>query len=167
MNWQEIKQKAIPYIEKVGPLVDQAKVYGTQALKFTQKQIQATPIVLKNVVEYESILSQKRVILIGYDETSSLAQEVLLLSPIWSTQAWTDNATIRFYTPQVASELTTHIGFSTHVDMRIFYGSQETFHATDMENIKNWWKNRIYDTMPASSENNTTTSPDPLDTNKS
>ena len=145
MNWQELRQKSLPYLEKITPYVDTAKEYSLKALDFTQKQLQNTPIVLKSITEYEVLVGMKRLILIGYDEKHPLAQELLIRAPLWSTLAWGDNATIRFYTPQGASELARHLHFDAPFDMRVYYGGNETFHAKDIEAIKAWWKDRCYD----------------------
>ena len=166
MNWQELKQKTLPYVEKITPYVEKSKEYWLKVLDFTQKQIQNTPIVLKTIAEYEAAVLSKRLILIWYDELNPLSQDILLRSPIWSTIAWSDNATIRFYTPQLASELARHLGLDTPVDMRIYFGSVETYHARDIEGIKNWWKERCYDGLDSSSRGKSTESDshtDPID----
>ena len=123
MNWNDLKQKASPYLEKLTPYVEKGKIYGAKALDFTQKQLQNTPIVLKNVSEYESYLAlSKRLILIGYNEEDPVTQEVLLRGPIWSTMAWSDNASLRFFSIQSSGELATHLGITSPVDMRVYYG---------------------------------------------
>lgn len=88
MNWQELRQKSLPYLEKITPYVDTVKEYSLKALDFTQKQLQNTPIVLKSITEYEVLVGMKRLILIGYDEKYPLVQELLIRAPLWSTLAW-------------------------------------------------------------------------------
>lgn len=154
MNWSELKQKVVPYIEKATPYVEKAKVYGGKALDFTQKQLQNTPIVLKNKDEYDAIVvDAKRLILIGYDESSPLAQELLLRSPVWSANAWSDNASLRFYTYTLAPDIMSHVGAVSPVDMRVYYQGNEVFHFSDIESIKNWWKNRNYVTIDTEAQN--------------
>ena len=138
-------QKASPYLEKITPYVEKGKIYGAKALDFTGKQIQNTPIALKNVTEYEKILTlSKRLILIAYDEEEAISQDIVLRSPVWSTMAWSDNASIRFFSIQSSSELATHLGITSPVDMRVYYGGGETHHFTDIESMKKWWKDRCY-----------------------
>jgi len=65
MDWNALKQKTSSYLQKATPYVEKAKQYGGKALDFTQKQIQNTPIVLKTVAEYETlVVDAKRLILI-------------------------------------------------------------------------------------------------------
>ena len=165
MNWQELKQRSLPYIAKITPYIEKSKVYWLKALDFTQKQIQNTPIVLKTLTEYMEVVQSKRLILIWYDEKSPLVPELLLRAPLWSTLAWWDNATIRFYTPQLASELARQLGIDTPVEMRIYFGGVETFHATDIEVIKSWWKDRCYDGLDSSQWKNVQSDshPEPID----
>lgn len=145
MNWNDLKNKASPYLERVNPYIEKGKTYGAKAIDFTQKQLQNTPIVLKNVSEYESILAlSKRFILMAYTEEDAPSQEMLLWSPVWSTLAWSDNASIRFFSVQSAPEIAQHLGVNTSVDMRVYYGWGETWHFTDVESIKKWWKDRCY-----------------------
>ncbi len=173
MNWQELKQRSLPYIAKITPYIEKSKEYGIKALDFTQKQIENTPIVLKTLAEYEAAILSKRLILIGYDASHDLAQDILLRSPIWSTIAWSDNATIRFYTPQLANDLARHLRFDTPVDMRIYFGGAETYRSTDIEAIKLWWKARCYDGIETVTSPETDpvvpadTTADPLHPNKS
>ncbi len=122
MDWQALKQRTSSYLEKATPYVEKAKVYGGKALDFTQKQLQNTPIVLKNVAEYEAlVIDVKRLILIGYDERDPLSQEILLRTPVWSTQAWSDNASLRLFSTQTSPELAAHFSPVSAVDMRVFY----------------------------------------------
>lgn len=173
MDWNSLKQKTSSYIQKATPYMEKAKMYGNKALEFTQKQLQQTPIVLKTLAEYEaSVVDIKRLILIGYDETNPLSQEILLRTPVWSTQAWSDNASLRFFSLQTSPEIAQQLGFLGGVDMRVYYIGEETFHTQDIDALKSWWKTRCYDgrcdepavsESPASPENPI----DPLNQNKS
>ncbi|MDD2694164.1 MAG: hypothetical protein PHY14_04530 [Candidatus Gracilibacteria bacterium] len=167
MDWNALKQKTSSYLQKATPYVEKAKQYGGKALDFTQKQIQNTPIVLKTVAEYETlVVDAKRLILIGYDETNPLSQELLLWTPVWSTQAWSDNASLRFFSLQTSPEIARQFGFTSGVDMRVFYVGEETLHLTDMGTIKTWWKNRYYDgNIPEEKPSSTTETPIPEDKN--
>lgn len=145
MDWKSLTEKLNPLTEKLNPYLDKAKDAGFRALDFTQKQLQSTPIVLKTLEEYTLLRESKRFILISYDETDPLAREVLLRSPVWSTQAWSDAAEIRFVEVSSAPEIVRNLDITTALDMRVWYTGNETFHATDVESIKNWWKTRCYD----------------------
>lgn len=89
-------------------------------------------------------MDAKRFILIGYDESSPLSQEIVLRTPLWSANAWTDNASLRFYTYTLSPDITSHLGALPPVDMRVYYQGNEVHHFSDIESIKNWWKNRNY-----------------------
>ena len=145
MDWKSLTEKLNPLTEKLNPYLDKAKDAGFRALDFTQKQLQNTPIVLKTLEEYTLLRESKRFILISYDETDPLAREVLLRSPVWSTQAWSDAAEIRFVEVSSAPEIVRNLDITTALDMRVWYTGNETFHGTDVESIKNWWKTRCYD----------------------
>ncbi len=102
MNWEELKKKTMPFVDK-------AKEAGFKALDFTQKQMQSTPIVLKNVAEFEALKSEKRLIIITYKEADPVAREILLRTPMWGAQAWTDAATLRFLIADQTPELASHL----------------------------------------------------------
>ncbi len=145
MDWKSLTAKLDPLTAKLNPFLDKAKDVGFKALDFTQKQLQNTPIVLKTLAEYTILRESKRFILIAYDESDPLAREVLLRSPVWSTQAWSDAAEIRFVEVASAPDIVRNLGITTPLDMRVWYSGAETFHGTDVESMKNWWKTRCYD----------------------
>jgi len=151
MDWKSLAAKLDPYIQKMDPLVkkldpyvDKAKDAGFKALDFTQKQLQNTPLVLKNQGELDTLRTSKRAILIAYDESDELAREVLLRSPVWSTWAWSDAAELRFVEVGSTPDIVRSLSITTPLDMRVWYIGQETFHATEIEDIKKWWKTRCY-----------------------
>ena len=145
MDWKSLTTKLDPLMAKLDPFFDKAKNAGYKALDFTQKQLQNTPLVLKTLEEYNLLRSSKRFILISYDETDPLAREVLLRSPVWSAQAWSDAAEFRFVEASNASDIIQTLGITSAIDMRVWYTGEETFHSTDLESIKTWWKTRCYD----------------------
>lgn len=149
MDFAAFKKKfqdaTAPLAEKAAPFLEKAKVAGYKAMDFTQKQLQNTPIVMKTVDEYKDFLTKKRIILIAYDETSLESREILLRTPLWSTQAWSDAAEIRFVETSKESELTTHLAIQTAVDMKVWYIWEETFHGSDVASIMKWWEKRCYD----------------------
>ncbi len=125
MDFAAFKKKfqdaTAPLAEKAAPFLEKAKVAGYKAMDFTQKQLQNTPIVMKTVDEYKDFLTKKRIILIAYDENSLESREILMRTPLWSTQAWSDAAEIRFVETSKESELTTHLAIQTAVDMKVWY----------------------------------------------
>jgi hypothetical protein len=149
MDFAAFKKKfqdaTAPLAEKAAPFLEKAKVAGYKAMDFTQKQLQNTPIVMKTVDEYKDFLTKKRIILIAYDEKSLESREILLRTPLWSTQAWSDAAEIRFVETSKESELTTHLAIQTAVDMKVWYIWEETFHGSDVASIMKWWEKRCYD----------------------
>ncbi len=169
MNFQDLIQKASPYLEKMNPYVDKAKEYTGKALDFTQKQLQNTPIVLKNVTEYEGVLAlSKRLILIGYDENDAVTEDITLRLPVWSTLAWSDNAALKCIAVGNTAELANHLNIKSPVDMRVYYGGREMFRFTDIIAVKNWWADRCYIDEAQSSELSADAEPPtPENTNKS
>lgn len=142
---KKLQEATAPLAEKAAPFIEKAKVAGFKAMDFTQKQLQNTPIVMKTVDEYKDFLTKKRGILIAYNESSLESREILLRSPIWSTQAWSDAAEVRFVETSKESELASHLAIQTPVDMKVWYIGQETFHGTDVASIMKWWETRCYD----------------------
>jgi hypothetical protein len=145
MDWNTLTSKLDPLMTKLDPLFEKAKDAGYKALDFTQKQLQNTPIVLKTIGEYELLRTSKRSVLITYDESDPLSREIILRSPVWSAQAWSDAAELRFVEVSSGPDIVRNLGITTPVDMRVWYTGNETFHSTDPEAIKKWWKMRCYD----------------------
>jgi hypothetical protein len=145
MDWKSLTSKLDPLMTKLDPLFDKAKDAGYRALDFTQKQLQNTPIVLKTVGEYELLRTSKRFVLIAYDEADPITRDIILRSPVWSAQAWSDAAELRFVEVSSSPDIVRNLGITTSIDMRVWYIGNETFHATDLEEIKKWWKTRCYD----------------------
>lgn len=149
MDFTSFKQKLLdataPLKEKAWPMLEKAKVAGFKAIDFTQKQLQNTPVVIKTIDEYKDFLTKKRIILIAYDETQADSREILMRMPIWSAQAWSDAAEIRFVEVSKESELATYLAISTPVDMKVWYIGEETFHGSDVASIVKWWETRCYD----------------------
>ncbi len=149
MDFAALKKKftdaATPLMQKAAPLVEKAKVAWFKAIDYTQKQLQNTPLVLKTVDEYKDFLTKKRAVLIAYNETIPETREVLMRMPIWSTQAWSDAAEVRLVEISKESEIASHLGIQTALDMKVWYIGEETFHGTDLASIIKWWETRCYD----------------------
>lgn len=88
--------------------------------------------------------TNKRLIVISYDETTSEGKEILLWSPVWSAIAWTDNASLRFIASISTPDLAKHLDMSGPVSMKVWYDSLPTITCVDLLSIKQWWSNREY-----------------------
>ncbi len=152
MDWKSLTSKLDPlfakmdpYMKTLDPLVDKAKEMGVKTLDFTQRQMQSTSIVLKTQAELDALRSSKRLIVIVYDQSDALSREVLLRAPVWATKAWSDAAELRWVEKSASPDIVSSLGVTTAVDMRVWYIGTETFHATEVLSILEWWKNRCYD----------------------
>ena len=113
MDWNKFKGTLTPYVNK-------AKEYGQKAAKFAEDQIQTTPLFIKNQAEYEDIITEKRVVIIAYDETQvDITNEIRLLSTVWLTRAFMDTAKLRFITTRESAEFAQNIGIVGPIDMRV------------------------------------------------
>lgn len=144
MNWQNITDKLNPYIAKMDPYLDLAKKYGKKAAEFTEEQIQATPLFVRSQTEYDTLITEKRVVIIAYDETDPVAQEIRLLSPIWLTRAFMDTARLRYISLTESRDLAMSLGLTSPIDMRVRFAGEETVHLADISGIKSWWQNPVY-----------------------
>lgn len=121
MNWQNITDKLNPYIAKMDPYLDRAKQYGKKAAEFAEEQIQTTPLFVRSQAEYDALITDKRVIIIAYDETDLVAQEIRLLSPVWLTRAFMDTARLRYISLTESRDLAMSLGLTSPLDMRVIY----------------------------------------------
>jgi hypothetical protein len=137
MDWNKITEKMTPYMNK-------AKEFGKKAAEFTEDQIQMTPIFIKTQTEYDNLLTEKRIIVIAYDETHPICSEIRLLSTVWITRAFIDNAKIKFLSLTESLDLAKNIWFTGPVDMRVYFEWNEVQHLINIEDIKKWWKSPIY-----------------------
>lgn len=83
MAFQDFLKKAQPWIDKTKPLVDKARGYSSQAIDYIGKQVEQTPIFLKTEEEYNIHASSKRAIFVAFDGSSSDAESLRLLMPLW------------------------------------------------------------------------------------
>ncbi len=121
MDWKKLTETMTPYISKMDPYLDRAKQYGKKAAEFTEEQIQMTPLFIKTQAEYDTLITEKRVILIAYDETQPIAQEIRLLSLLWLTRAFMDTARLRYVSLVESRDLATHLGLMSPLDMRVIF----------------------------------------------
>ncbi len=121
MNWKNITDKLNPYIAKMDPYLKTAREYGQKAAEFAEDQIQTTPLFIRSQAEYNALIAEKRVILIAYDETAPVAQEIRLLSPVWLTRAYMDTASLRYLSLIESRDLAANLGLTNPLDMRVRY----------------------------------------------
>ena len=151
MNWKQIIEKAQPLISKTKeiankttPIVNKAKTYWSNTIAFMWKQLEQTPMFLKTEEEYNIHASAKRAISIAYDSRDSVSEDIRVMSPIWSTLAWTDTAQLKFIEISTNEDLSRNIGFKWPLEMRVSYMWEEYIRCNTLEDIKNWWKTRTY-----------------------
>jgi hypothetical protein len=83
-----------------------AKNFGKKTLVFTGKQLSTTPLFIETNDEYDAFLTEKRSIVVAYDDKQeNIAEEMVLLMPLWSTQAFVDNATIRYMNEEKSKDV--------------------------------------------------------------
>lgn len=144
MNWQNITDKLNPYITKMDPYLKSAKEYGHKAAEFAEEQIQTTPLFIRSQAEYDTIITEKRIVVIAYDETNPVGQEIRLLSPVWLTRAFMDTARLRYISLVESQDLAMSLGLTSPLDMRVRFAWEETAHLTDISDIKTWWQSPVY-----------------------
>lgn len=137
MDWKKLTETLTPYVDK-------AKEYGKKAAEFAENQIQSTPLFIQTQSEYDNLLIEKRYITIAYLPTDPIANDVRLLSSVWMTRAFMDNATLRFINIQESADLSKNLWLHSPLDMRVRFEGEETFHITDIESLKAWWKSPSY-----------------------
>lgn len=67
------------------------------------------------------LIAEKRIVLIAYDETDVVAQEIRLLSPVWLTRAFMDTARLRYISLIESHDLAANLGLTRPLDMRVIY----------------------------------------------
>ena len=105
MDWKSLLEKTKTITEKSKPLLEKAKVYGSSAIAFVGKQVEQTPIFIKTEEEYNIHASEKRSLCITYDSKDIVSETVRIMMPVWSTQAWTDTAVLKYIELSGSEEL--------------------------------------------------------------
>ncbi len=144
MDWKKLISPLTPYIDKLNPYMGTVREYGQKAVEFVEDQLQSTPLFIKTQLEYDEIFATKRLILIAYDPTHLVAQDVRLLSSVWMTRAFMDNATLRFIDLIESAEFARNIWLIWPIDMRVRYMGDDSVHLTEIADIKTWWQSPIY-----------------------
>lgn len=148
--------------QKMTPYLNKAKEYWEKAAKFAENQIQTTPLFIKTQAEYDTLIVEKRVIIIAYDDTQDSAKEIRLLSTIWLTKAFIDTAKLRFVNLSESTDFAKSIGMEWPIDMRVRFEWLEVFHYTTLDDIKKWWQSPLYKKEEPVTESKTDVSIDPL-----
>jgi hypothetical protein len=143
-TFQDLKEKARPYLKKTEPYIEKAKDYGEKALDFTLEQAAATPVFLQNEEAVNIHFSSRRSILFSYDETDDTAKNLALLFPVWGTKAWMDAAELRFISLSKSKDLAKTLKISGPVEMKVSFEGKEFLRTNDIAVIKEWWNNRCY-----------------------
>jgi hypothetical protein len=121
MDWKTLKNTMIPYIAKMDPYLDKAKEYGKRAAELAEEQVQMTPLFVRDQAEYDALLGEKRLVIIAYNETQSVAPDIRLLSSLWLTRAFMDTARLRFISLTESADLAHNLGLTSPLDMRVRY----------------------------------------------
>ncbi|MBX9809747.1 hypothetical protein K2X92_05145 [Candidatus Gracilibacteria bacterium] len=137
MDWNKFTEKMTPYMNK-------AKEFGKKAAEFAEDQIQMTPIFIKTQADYDNLITEKRIIIVAYDEANLVSSEVRLLSSVWITRAFMDNAKIKFVSFTESLEFARNLGLTAPLDMRVYFEGNEVYHFSTIEDIKKWWKSPVY-----------------------
>lgn len=153
MDWNQLKQKALPFVEK-------AKDYGFKAIDFSQKQLKNTDMILRTEEEFLRVTKKRRAIVLAYDETTLPSKELLLRVPLWGAQAWTDTADFRLISFTSNPEFREILGAKTNEYLAVWFDGRKTFEASSPQDILAWWKDRCYDGVVSSEPAHITTSPD-------
>ncbi len=140
------------FTEKLTPYVNKAREYWNKAALFAEEQIQTTPLFIRTQEEYDELITQKRVIIVAYDDKNEVAKEIRLLSTIWITKAFMDNAKLRFIDLGEVSDFVNGLALTSPLDMRIRYEWAETYHINTLDAIKKWWQSPQYIPVSQSSE---------------
>lgn len=109
-----IKEKATPYIKK-------AEELGVKTLDFTGEQLAKTPLFIKSEDEWNEHITQKRAIVVAYDESDKQVTEMLYLFPLWGTKAWMDAASLKFLSWKEASSLAKTLQITGPIEMRVYF----------------------------------------------
>jgi len=144
MDWKTLKDKVAPYIAKMDPYIDKTKEYGNKAAEFVEDQMQSTPLFIKTQAEYDALITEKRVIIIAYDESQPVSQDIRPLVPVWMTRAFMDTAKLRFISLTESADLSKNLDLTSPIDMRIRFQWEETLQLTTIADIKKWWQDTTY-----------------------
>lgn len=78
-----------------------------------------TPLFIRNQSEYDALIVEKRAIIVAYDTTQDIAQDIRLLSSLWLTRAFMDTARLRFISLTESVDLAHNLGLVSPLDMRV------------------------------------------------
>ncbi len=137
-------QKTKELADKTAPFVQKAKSYGSSAVAYIGKQIETTPIFIKNEEEFNMHIHAKRAILIAYDGREEMSEYVRLMMPVWATQAWSDAAELKYLEISTYPDLAKTLNIVGPIEMRVIYSGEESVRHSTLQAIKDWWKTCNY-----------------------
>lgn len=155
MDWKKITDSVTPYINK-------AKEYGKKVAVFTENQIQTTPIFIKTQLEIDEVLMAKRAVILAYEDTGSIADEIRVLSSVWFMKAFVDVSKLRMINITEFPDLARTNNFVWPIDMRVQFEWEQTYRFNTIDDVKKWWKSPCYKKAEIKDEVKNETPEDPL-----
>jgi len=147
MDFKSLRDRIV---QKSKDLTQATKDLGKKALSFTGKQLSSTPLYIQTNEEYAVFLGEKRSIVIAYDENNEeIAQYIVLMMPVWGTQAFLDVATLRYMNLEKSRHVIITEKFQTPIEMRVRYENIEQYRLQDLASVQAWWKERKYQSAPS------------------
>lgn len=140
---------------------EKAKNAAGKALEFVEDKLQETPLFVRTQDEYNSLVKERRAIILAFDEKNEISKELMVLLPVWQTEAFIDSATFRYMNFESSAEIIKNENYSP-LEMRVYFEGQENFRFHSAEEIKNWWKAREYQRSVSTNISTLDTNLDPL-----
>lgn len=137
MDFNNLKQKFEKFTKTA---TEKAKELGDKALEFAGDNLAKTPLFVQDGESYNNIISEKRVVLIAFDEKNEVEKEVMKMLPIWQTQAFVDTTTLKYLNNEKSDRLIVEHNYTLPLEMRVFFEGHETLRLNNLEDIKTWWK---------------------------
>lgn len=141
MDWKTIKQKAVEIKDKGKDIAEKTIPYFEKAATFTQNQFQASPLVLKNLEEYEKCKKDRKFLVIVVDKKEASYKTMLLKYPLFASKAWTMSATLRLIDISLTPDFIVPLKIESNPLLVIYYEEDEYKRLTGSESIANWFKN--------------------------
>lgn len=76
-----------------------------------------------------------------FDEKNSIEKEIMMMLPIWQTQAFIDSASFRYMNNEKSDILIVEHQYTLPLEMRVFFEGKETLRLNSLDDIKKWWQN--------------------------
>lgn len=137
MDFNALKQKFSDFTKTA---TEKAKEMGEKTLEFAGENLAKTPLFIRDPEEYKKALDTKRTIILAFDEKHEIEKEIMMMLPIWQTNAFIDTTTFRYMNKEQSDVLILEEKYTLPVEMRVFFQRIETHRFNDLEAIKSWWK---------------------------